>query len=79
MATPSQVKARGAELIIITDKTTMVEGLTNPENVISIPSNGMLTALLAVVPLQLLAYELSCLRAINPDTPRNLAKAVTVD
>ena len=58
---------------------SMVDGLADPENVISVPSNGMLTALIAVVPLQMIAYELAILRGINPDTPRNLAKAVTVD
>lgn len=29
--------------------------------------------------MQLIAYELSVMRGINPDMPRNLAKAVTVD
>ena len=33
----------------------------------------------AVVPFQLIAYELSILFGRNPDRPRNLAKAVTVD
>ena len=46
---------------------------------ILIPSNGQLTALIAVLPLQLIAYELAVARGINPDTPRNLAKAVTTD
>jgi glucosamine--fructose-6-phosphate aminotransferase (isomerizing) len=49
------------------------------DEVIVIPSNGALTALAAVVPIQTLAYEMSLLRGINPDRPRNLAKAVTVD
>lgn len=39
----------------------------------------MLTALLAVLPMQLIAYELALLKGIDPDVPRNLAKAVTVD
>jgi glutamine---fructose-6-phosphate transaminase (isomerizing) len=30
-------------------------------------------------PLQLIAYELALLKGINPDVPRNLAKAVTTD
>jgi len=72
-----EVKARGAELIIITDKRSLAEGLD--DNPIVIPSNGPLTALCAVLPMQLIAYELALLRGINPDTPRNLAKAVTVD
>jgi len=46
---------------------------------IIVPSNGPMTALGAVLPLQFIAYELAVARGINPDTPRNLAKAVTVD
>ena len=72
-----EVKARGAEIIIITDKPALAEGLD--DDPIVIPQNGPLTALGAVLPLQLVAYELALLRGINPDTPRNLAKAVTVD
>mmetsp|Transcript_62186 Transcript_62186/g.92225 ORF Transcript_62186/g.92225 Transcript_62186/m.92225 type:complete len:84 (+) Transcript_62186:2359-2610(+) len=72
-----QVKARGAELIIITDKASLAADLD--PNPIVIPTNGPMTALGAVLPLQLIAYELAMLKGINPDTPRNLAKAVTVD
>mmetsp|Transcript_62183 Transcript_62183/g.92217 ORF Transcript_62183/g.92217 Transcript_62183/m.92217 type:complete len:709 (+) Transcript_62183:254-2380(+) len=72
-----EVKARGAELIIITDKASLAADLD--PNPIVIPTNGPMTALGAVLPLQLIAYELAMLKGINPDTPRNLAKAVTVD
>mmetsp|Transcript_17473 Transcript_17473/g.25667 ORF Transcript_17473/g.25667 Transcript_17473/m.25667 type:complete len:653 (+) Transcript_17473:1-1959(+) len=72
-----EVKARGADIIIITDKKSLAEGLC--DDPIVIPSNGPLTALGAVLPLQLISYELALIRGINPDTPRNLAKAVTVD
>eukprot|EP00579_Thalassiosira_antarctica_P013044 CAMPEP_0201945010 /NCGR_PEP_ID=MMETSP0903-20130614/53684_1 /ASSEMBLY_ACC=CAM_ASM_000552 /TAXON_ID=420261 /ORGANISM="Thalassiosira antarctica, Strain CCMP982" /LENGTH=744 /DNA_ID=CAMNT_0048488069 /DNA_START=240 /DNA_END=2474 /DNA_ORIENTATION=- len=72
-----EVKARGADVIVITDKAELADGLTT--NPIVIPSNGPMTALGAVMPIQLIAYELAMLRGINPDTPRNLAKAVTVD
>eukprot|EP00555_Chaetoceros_dichaeta_P005353 CAMPEP_0198269930 /NCGR_PEP_ID=MMETSP1447-20131203/43181_1 /TAXON_ID=420782 /ORGANISM="Chaetoceros dichaeta, Strain CCMP1751" /LENGTH=722 /DNA_ID=CAMNT_0043961725 /DNA_START=72 /DNA_END=2243 /DNA_ORIENTATION=+ len=72
-----EVKARGADIIIITDKISLAEGLC--DDPIVIPRNGPLTALGAVLPLQLIAYELALLRGINPDTPRNLAKSVTVD
>lgn len=41
---------------------------------IVIPANDRLTALIGVLPLQLIAYELAVLKGINPDTPRNLAK-----
>lgn len=72
-----EVKARGADVIIITDKKSLAEGLDDDPLVI--PSNGPLTALGAVLPIQLMAFELAMMRGINPDTPRNLAKAVTVD
>jgi len=72
-----EVKARGAKLIIITDKPSLARDL-DPSPIV-IPSNGPMTALGAVLPLQLIAYELALMRGINPDTPRNLAKAVTVD
>lgn len=72
-----EVKARGADIIVITDKPSLAEGLD--DDPIVVPPNGPLTALGAVLPLQLIAYELAVLKGINPDTPRNLAKAVTVD
>ena len=55
-----EVRARGAELIIITDKPSLAKDLT--DNVIVIPSNGPMTALGAVLPLQLIAYELALMR-----------------
>jgi glucosamine--fructose-6-phosphate aminotransferase (isomerizing) len=72
-----EVRARGADVIVITDKKELADGID--ENPIVIPSNGPMTALGAIMPIQLIAYELAVMRGINPDTPRNLAKAVTVD
>jgi len=72
-----EVRARGADVIVITDKKALADGIDS--NPIIIPSNGPMTALGAVMPIQLIAYELAMIRGINPDTPRNLAKAVTVD
>ena len=72
-----EVKARGADVIIITDKKELAEGLD--ANPVIIPSNGPMTALGAAMPIQRIAYEFAMLRGINPDSPRNLAKAVTVD
>lgn len=48
-------------------------------NIIYIPENKTFSFLLAIIPLQILAYELSLDRGHNPDLPRNLAKVVTVD
>lgn len=71
----AEVEARGAHTIVITN----IPGLKLGKTTLEIPSNGPLTALLAVVPFQLIAYELSVLRGHDPDHPRNLAKTVTVD
>jgi glucosamine--fructose-6-phosphate aminotransferase (isomerizing) len=73
----AEVRARGARTIVITDKKSLADGIA--DEVITIPSNGPMTALGAVVPLQLLAYEIAIRKGFNPDKPRNLAKAVTVD
>ena len=55
-----EVKARGAEITIITDNPALAAGL-DPSPIV-IPPNGPLTALGAVIPLQLIAYELAVLR-----------------
>jgi len=72
-----EVRARGAYNIVITDNPKLVQGIA--DEIIRIPSNGPLTALVATIPLQLLAYEMSVGKGIDPDKPKKLAKAVTVD
>ena len=72
-----EVKARGAMVTIITDNPKLAMGID--EDPIVIPNNGPLTALIGILPLQFIAYELAVLRGVNPDVPRNLAKAVTTD
>jgi glucosamine--fructose-6-phosphate aminotransferase (isomerizing) len=42
-------------------------------------SEGFFVPLLAVIPLQLLAYHIADMRRCNVDQPRNLAKSVTVE
>jgi glucosamine--fructose-6-phosphate aminotransferase (isomerizing) len=50
------------------------------DEVIRVPATDwMLAPLLAVVPLQLLAYRIARHRGLNVDQPRNLAKTVTVE
>lgn len=68
-----EVKTRGAVVYTISYDTNQ------NENSITLPKNKTFNGLLAVVALQLLAYNLSILKEINPDQPRNLAKVVTVD
>jgi len=70
-----QVLSREADVIIITDCDDLP---LEQCKIIRIPNCGLLTGLLAVIPLQLIAYELSILKKINPDKPKNLAKTVTV-
>lgn len=72
-----EVRARGARTIIITDNPKLAERVAT--ETIIVPKNGVLTGLVANIPMQILAYELAVLKGINPDRPRNLAKAVTVD
>ena len=42
-------------------------------------SDAQISALLGVLPLQLLSYHMSVLRGFDPDFPRNLSKTLTVD
>ena len=42
-------------------------------------TDWMLQPILAVLPLQLLAYAIARRRGLNVDQPRNLAKTVTVE
>jgi glucosamine--fructose-6-phosphate aminotransferase (isomerizing) len=50
------------------------------DDVIFVPkAPAFLSAVLAVIPLQLLAYHIAALRGCDVDRPRNLAKSVTVE
>eukprot|EP01127_Copromyxa_protea_P000659 TRINITY_DN10565_c0_g1_i1.p1 TRINITY_DN10565_c0_g1~~TRINITY_DN10565_c0_g1_i1.p1 ORF type:complete len:655 (-),score=136.66 TRINITY_DN10565_c0_g1_i1:92-2056(-) len=75
-----EVQARGASIVTITNIPNIWNGYSkNMGHVITVPTNGALTSLLTIIPLQLLAYELSLMKGVNPDRPRHLAKTVTVD
>jgi glucosamine--fructose-6-phosphate aminotransferase (isomerizing) len=74
-----EVRARGAHVIAIT--TAGNHDMANhAESTLAIPhTNWMLQPILAVIPLQLLAYGIAKRRGLNVDQPRNLAKTVTVE
>lgn len=74
-----EVKARGGNIIAIaTEGNEQIKNLA--DEVIYVPkTNGFLTPLLNVIPLQLLAYYMAVLRNCDVDKPRNLAKSVTVE
>jgi glucosamine--fructose-6-phosphate aminotransferase (isomerizing) len=74
-----EVRARGAHVIAIASEGNIEVG-EHAEQVIRIPPlDWMLQPLLAVIPLQVLAYKIARLRGLNVDQPRNLAKTVTVE
>jgi glucosamine--fructose-6-phosphate aminotransferase (isomerizing) len=74
-----ETRARGAHVIAIaTDGNEDIQH--HADDVIYVPqSPAFLQAVLAIVPLQLLAYRIARLRGLNVDQPRNLAKTVTVE
>ncbi|MGA2013877.1 MAG: glutamine--fructose-6-phosphate transaminase (isomerizing) [Solirubrobacteraceae bacterium] len=74
-----EVKARGARVIAVATEGNAEIG-EHADEVIRVPAtDSMLAPLLAVIPLQLLAYNIARLRGLNVDQPRHLAKTVTVE
>ncbi|MEN3285073.1 MAG: hypothetical protein V7607_6213 [Solirubrobacteraceae bacterium] len=74
-----EVRARGAHVVAVATEGNQMIG-EHAESVLRIPSTDwMLQPLLAVIPLQLLAYRIARRRGLNVDQPRNLAKTVTVE
>jgi glucosamine--fructose-6-phosphate aminotransferase (isomerizing) len=74
-----EVRARGADVIAV---ATQGDDRVAPHatEVLRVPrTDWMLQPILAVIPLQLLAYRVARLRGLNVDQPRNLAKTVTVE
>jgi glucosamine--fructose-6-phosphate aminotransferase (isomerizing) len=74
-----EARARGARTIAV---ATAGEGVAEPhaDATVTVPeSDWMLQPILAVIPLQLLAYRIARRRGLNVDQPRNLAKTVTVE
>ena len=74
-----EVRARGAHVIAVASEAG-ADIDAHAEEVIRVPATEwMLQPMLAVIPLQLLAYRVARLRNLNVDQPRNLAKTVTVE
>ena len=74
-----EIRARQGKIIAIATEGN--KGIkAHAANVIYVPSTDeILTPLLAVIPLQLLAYYIAVKRGNDVDQPRNLAKSVTVE
>ena len=74
-----EVKARnGIAIAIVTEGDKEIKKIA--DYVIEIPRTlYILSSILAAIPLQLLAYYVATERNLDPDTPRNLSKSVTVE
>ena len=75
----AEVRVRGAHVVAVaTEGDTEVEKAA--EEVVYVPrTDWLLQPILAIIPLQLLAYRIARARGLNVDQPRNLAKTVTVE
>jgi len=74
----NETSCRGARTVVIGEEDARLRA--NAHDLIVLPQAGpILNPLLAVLPLQLLAYRLSVVRGYDPDFPRNLSKTLTVD
>ena len=74
-----EVKTRGAYVIAVSPKGVDIDKESADEIIQIPPADDILMPLVAVVPLQLIAYYASVLRGNDVDKPRNLAKSVTVE
>ena len=80
MSNLEEIKARKGPIIAIaTEGNTTIA--SKVDDVIYVPGDAANCSipLLAVVPLQLLAYHIAVARGCDVDKPRNLAKSVTVE
>ena len=74
-----EVRSRGAKCFAVTTEDISVEE-DDFAQILSVPKTHPLFAgSLLVVPLQFLSYQVSLLKGLDPDKPRNLAKSVTVE
>ena len=74
-----EVRARGADVIAVaTDGDERISGAAD-ETLFVPRTDWILQPIVAIVPLQLLAYHIARERGLNIDQPRNLAKTVTVE
>ena len=69
----SEVRARGANIILVTNKGEDDSNIIIPER------SNFITPILEVIPLQLISYYTGLLLERDIDKPRNLAKSVTVE
>ena len=75
----AEVRARGADVVAVATAGS-TEAAEASDQVLFVPrTDWVLQPILAIIPLQLLAYYIARLNDLNVDQPRNLAKTVTVE
>jgi glucosamine--fructose-6-phosphate aminotransferase (isomerizing) len=75
----AEVRARGADVIAIGTEGSDIVSEASDQALFVPRTDWILQPILAVIPLQLLAYHTARLLGLNVDQPRNLAKTVTVE
>ena len=74
-----EVRARGADVIAVATEGNEDVAAAADQTILVPGSDWILQPILAIVPLQLLAYYIARENGLNVDQPRNLAKTVTVE
>ena len=74
-----EVRARGADVVAIASEGSVQVAEVADQTLFVPKLDWVLQPILAIVPLQLLAYHIARLNGLNVDQPRNLAKTVTVE
>ena len=73
-----EIRTRGAPVLMVS-YCPLACGMTDETTRIIVKKNAYFGGLLALIPLQLLSYYVAVAKGIDPDTPKNLAKVVTVE
>jgi len=79
LSNAAEVRARGAHVVAVATEGDVRVAEYAEEVLYVPPTDWLLQPILAIVPLQLLAYRIARARGLNVDQPRNLAKTVTVE
>lgn len=75
-----EMKARGATVVMVVEEGQEDDAREVADHVIAVPSSpDLICTVTAVVPLQILAYQVAISKSLDVDKPRNLAKTVTVE
>ena len=72
-STIDEIKAREAPIVVITDNKNLVGKF-----IINVKQNTHYKGIMHVIAMQFIAYHLALIRGHNVDTPKNLAKTITV-